>query len=135
MERMKIVVHHSKYLYAYPDEYNSYPEGRCFLQRFSSAFSYDKALSGIFPYYALVTQQQGQELSGLISMGYPGLEGGLITPSFALVLNDRGQKFGRTRVLWMSEAALSAVKRHEDLYDVDLSNQFATMYPAPEEEE
>jgi hypothetical protein len=131
---MKIIIHESKHLYAYPDEYNSRPTERAFLQRFSSSYTYDMALSGIFPYYALVTQLQGQELSGLISMGYPGLGGGLITPSFALVLNDRGNKFNRNKVLWLSQAAYTCISRHEDLYDITLSEDFATMYPAEEGE-
>lgn len=116
MERMKIEVYESAG------------------HRISSAPSYDGALSSIFPWVALVSQKQSQELVGLLSRGYqfaPDLFG---PTSYAAVYNMRGDKYNRQVVLWMSRASLSTLFQHKDLYDITNVDGAPVMSHIPEGE-
>lgn len=86
--------------------------------RVSSAPSYDEHLSAIFPWVALVSQKQSQELVGVLSRGYQFSPGHFGPTSYAAVYNMRGDAYNRQVVLWMSRASLSTLFQHKDLYDI-----------------
>jgi hypothetical protein len=86
--------------------------------RFSSAPSYDAALSTIFPWVALVSHRQSQELVGVLARGYQFAPDFFGPTSYAAVYNDRGDRHNRQVALWMSRASLSTLFQHKDLYDI-----------------
>lgn len=80
---------------------------------FSSAPSYDNALGSIFPYFAVLTDEQATEISGLLSRGY-NEQLRIFTPtSFALVTTF---DFIKSRILWLSASSVEFLKLHPDLY-------------------
>lgn len=83
-----------------------------------SAPTYDRALASIFPWVALVSQKQSQELVGVLSRGYQFSPGHFGPTSYAAVYNMRGDAYNRQVVLWMSRASLSTLFQHKDLYDI-----------------
>ena len=78
---------------------------------FSSEPSFDKALSLVFDYFALVTVEEARELSGALSRGYN--QGGTwrtFEPvSFAVVHNKFGEPEGVPLVLWMHGKAVMEI--------------------------
>lgn len=87
----------------------------------SSSPSYDMSLQQIFPYHTKLTMEQGAELSGLLSNGqkYENSDDKFY-PSFALMMNFKGGGPLGGKVLWLSEAAMNLLQRHDDLYEIDL---------------
>jgi hypothetical protein len=92
------------------------------MSRLSSAPAYDSALSSIFPHYIKVSQELGQELSGVLARGYETIgfknKKVFLPTSFASVLNDRGYSEGKPRIIWLSRSSVSVLDQHSDLYDI-----------------
>lgn len=90
--------------------------------RLSSAPAYDQALGSIFPHFIKVSQELGQELTGLLARGYEssGYKGKktYLPTSFASVLNDRGHSEGKPRIIWLSRSSVEVLRQHEDIYEI-----------------
>lgn len=99
------------------------PYGRKFTHSFSSAPSYDESLSAIFPHLALVSASEGETITEVLSKGY-NFGGSTFGPtSFASVLNDKGGRFNRNRVLWLSNASLATLQQHPDKFELSILNK------------
>ena len=124
MERMKIEVYSSKTLEVME---NGFP-------RISSAPSYDRHLSAVFPNFALVSHRQAQELVGVLMRGYEYGPGKFGPTSFSVAFNMRGEKFNRPIVLWMSAASVATLQQHKDIYEIAELDGQPVMSPVPEGE-
>lgn len=93
--------------------------------RLSSAPSYDRALGSIFPHFIRVSQELGQELTGLLARGYETtgykMAKTYLPTSFASVLNDRGYSEGKPRIIWLSRSSVEVLRQHEDIYNIVLT--------------
>lgn len=124
MERMKVDIYSSDKLEVMS---NGFP-------RISSAPSYDRHLSAVFPYLALVSHRQAQELVGVLMRGYEIAPGKFGPTSFSVAFNLNGEQFNRSAVLWMSRASLCTLLQHKDLYEITELDGQPVMSPVPEEE-
>ena len=126
MDLMKITIYSRASMYEGPDNFE-----RKFLGGFSSAPSYDEALSSIFHHFTLVSSAQGETITEALAQGYD-FGGGTKGPtSFASVLNDKGGRFNRNKVIWLSNASLATLQQHPDKFELDvrLSTDFPVMTP------
>lgn len=124
MDLMKIEVYSSATLEVME---NGFP-------RISSAPSYDRHLSSVFPHFALVSHRQAQELVGVLMRGYEYGPGKFGPTSFASTLNMKGEPYNRSIVLWMSRASTHTLQQHSDLYDIIELDGQPVMSPIPEGE-
>lgn len=133
---MKLEVYDSDVLYT-PD-HEKY--GKNFNRKFSSAISYDRHLSAIFPHFVLVSAKQAAEITEILGKGYhygynASTGKDMYGPtSFASVLNDNGDRYNRDRVVWLSRASLATLQQHPDKFELSILNSqvFPVMTPNPE---
>lgn len=95
-------------------------------RNFSSEPEYDRAMSSVFTYFALVTVEEARELSGILSQEYNGEgERWVFEPvSFAVVINANGADIGVPLVFWMHGKAVMKLSQttHEIIYDYAFPN-------------
>lgn len=115
MEKMKLEVRSR-------DEIRDHESGA--VKPFSSAYSYDSALSSIFPYFIQATVEEARELSGVLERGYRSK--GFSPTSYAIVVDLGAEK---NRVIWLSTTSLMTLQQHPDLYELEVKSPF-TILPA-----
>lgn len=91
---------------------------------FSSEPDLDKAMSSVLSYFALVTVDEAQELTGVLSRGSNRQgEGKIFEPvSFAVVHNMHGEDIGIPVVLWMHGRAVMQLSQSQ--YEINYKYTF-----------
>lgn len=91
---------------------------------FSSSAFYDRAMLGVFPYFALLSAEDAQEVAALLARGYSERLREFMPTSFALVTNfNRFNGDQPERVLWMSGDSVKRLTEHHDLYKLNFSEE------------